>query len=138
MRLSLNFHATDQTMSPIEVAVEAEQRGFSGLYLPEHTHIPCSRETPPPNGEPELPEMYWRTFDPIVMLTAASQATSTLRLGTSVLLPAQHDPVVLAKQIATLDVISSGRVVLGVGYGWNREEMATHGVRYETRRRQVH
>jgi probable F420-dependent oxidoreductase len=138
MRLSLNYHATDLAMSPIEVAIEAEQRGFHGLYLPEHTHIPCSRETPPPNGEDELPEMYWRTYDPIVMLSAAAQVTSQLRLGTSVSLPAQHDPVVLAKQIATLDVISSGRFVLGVGYGWNREEMATHGVDYETRRGRVH
>jgi len=135
--LSLNYHATDQTMSPIEVAVEAEARGFHGLYLPEHTHIPASRETPPPNGEAELPEMYWRTFDPFVMLAAAAHATRHLTIGTSVALPAQHDPVALAKQVATLDVISGGRFVLGVGYGWNREEMATHGVAYPTRRSQV-
>lgn len=138
MRLSLNYHATDRSMSPVAVAVEAEARGFHGLYLPEHTHIPASRETPPPNGEDELPEMYWRTFDPIVMLAAVAQATSSLVLGTSVLLPAQHDPVAFAKQIATLDVLAGGRVVLGVGYGWNREEMATHGVAYATRRARVH
>ena len=138
MRLSLNYHATDRSMSPVAVAIEAEARGFHGLYLPEHTHIPASRETPPPNGEDELPEMYWRTFDPIVMLAAVAQATSSLVLGTSVLLPAQHDPVAFAKQIATLDVLAGGRVVLGVGYGWNREEMATHGVAYETRRARVH
>ena len=136
--LSLNYHATDQSMSPLDVAVEAEQRGFHGIYLPEHTHIPASRETPPPNGEAELPEMYWRTFDPYVMLSAIAQATTTLRLGTSVALPAQHDPITLAKQIATLDVISNGRFVFGVGYGWNREEMATHGVDYRTRRQRVH
>jgi probable F420-dependent oxidoreductase len=135
--LSLNYHATDRSMDPVAVAVEAEARGFAGLYLPEHTHIPTSRATPAPSGEAELPEMYWRTFDPYVMLAAIAVRTTTLTLGTSVALPAQHDPVTLAKQIATLDVISGGRVVFGVGYGWNREEMATHGVEYATRREQV-
>jgi probable F420-dependent oxidoreductase len=137
MLLSLNYHATDQSMSPVALAVEAEARGFHGLYLPEHTHIPASRETPAPNGEAELPEMYWRTFDPFVMLAAVAQATTGLVVGTSVALPAQHDPVSLAKQVATLDVISGGRVVLGVGFGWNREEMATHGVVFASRREQV-
>ena len=137
MRISINFHATDNSMSPIDVAREAEARGFYGLYLPEHTHIPASRETPAPNGEVELPEKYWRTYDPFVMFAAIAQTTSSLILGTSVSLVAQHDPVVLAKQIATLDVIASGRFVLGVGYGWNREEMATHRVAYQTRREQV-
>jgi probable F420-dependent oxidoreductase len=135
--LSLNYHATDQSMSPVEVAREAEGRGFHGLYLPEHTHIPASRETPAPNGEDELPEMYWRTFDPYVMFAGIATVTTRLVLGTSVALPAQHDPVALAKQIATLDVLSGGRFVLGVGYGWNREEMATHGVDFRTRREQV-
>jgi probable F420-dependent oxidoreductase len=135
--MSLNYHATDQSMDPVEVAVEAEARGFAGLYLPEHTHIPASRTTPAPNGEAELPEMYWRTFDPYVMFAAIAARTTTLTIGTSVALPAQHDPVTLAKQVATLDVISGGRFVLGVGYGWNREEMATHGVEYATRREQV-
>ena len=137
MRISLNYHATDQSMSPIAVAIEGEARGFHGLYLPEHTHIPASRETPAPNGEAELPEMYWRTFDPFVMLAAVAQATTRLIIGTSVALPAQHDPVALAKQIATLDVVSDGRLVLGVGYGWNREEMATHGIAFSTRRERV-
>jgi probable F420-dependent oxidoreductase len=135
--LSLNYHATDRSMDPVAVAVEAEARGFAGLYLPEHTHIPASRATPAPSGEAELPEIYWRTFDPYVMLAAIAVRTTTLTLGTSVALPAQHDPVALAKQIATLDVISGGRFVFGVGYGWNREEMATHGVEYATRREQV-
>jgi probable F420-dependent oxidoreductase len=137
MEISLNYHATDRSMSPIEVAREAEARGFAALYLPEHTHIPTSRQTPAPNGEAELPEMYRRTFDPLVMLSAIAATTTRLRLGTSVSLPAQHDPVVLAKQIATLDVVAGGRFRLGVGYGWNREEMATHGVVYATRRAQV-
>jgi probable F420-dependent oxidoreductase len=137
MQKSLNYHATDLSMSPIEVAIEAEARGFAGLYLPEHTHIPTSRLTPAPNGEAELPEMYWRTFDPLVMLGAIAASTSRIRLGTSVLLPVQHDPVAMAKQIATLDVVSGGRFCLGVGYGWNREEMATHGVVFATRRERV-
>ena len=111
-------------MSPIEVAKEAEQRGFDGRYLPEHTHIPTSRLTPAPNGEDELPEMYWRTFDPLVMLSAIAASTTRLRLGTSVSLPVQHDPIAMAKQVATLDVVSGGRFSLGVGCGWNREEMA--------------
>jgi probable F420-dependent oxidoreductase len=135
--VSLNYHATDLSMNPVEVAVAAEERGFAGLYLPEHTHIPVSRETPAPNGEDELPEMYRRTYDPFVMLAAIAMRTTSLTLGTSVALPAQHDPVALAKQIATLDQLSGGRVVLGVGYGWNREEMATHGVDYATRRERV-
>ena len=80
---SLNYHATDQSMSPIEVAKEAERRGFDGRYLPEHTHIPTSRLTPAPNGEDELPEMYWRTFDPLVMLSAIAASTTRLRLGRS-------------------------------------------------------
>jgi probable F420-dependent oxidoreductase len=134
---SLNYHATDLSMSPIEVAVEAEARGFAALYLPEHTHIPTSRLTPAPNGEDELPEMYWRTFDPLGMLSAIAAVTTRLRIGTSVSLPAQHDPVAMAKQIATLDVVSGGRFSLGVGFGWNREEMATHGVVFATRREQV-
>lgn len=137
MLISCNYHATDQSMSPIDVAIDAEERGFHGLYLPEHTHIPASRETPAPTGEAALAEMYWRTFDPFVMLAAVAQATTHLVIGTSVALPAQHDPVTLAKQIATLDVISGGRLVLGVGFGWNREEMATHRVPFATRREQV-
>ena len=137
MLISCNYHATDQSMSPIDLAVEAEARGFHGLYLPEHTHIPASRETPAPTGDAELAEMYWRTFDPFVMLAAVAQATTTLVIGTSVALPAQHDPVTLAKQVATLDVISAGRLVLGVGFGWNREEMQTHRVAFATRREQV-
>jgi probable F420-dependent oxidoreductase len=137
VQLSLNYHATDTSMDPIEVAIEAEARGFHGLYLPEHTHIPASRATPAPSGEAELPEMYWRTFDPYVMFAAIAARTSTLVIGTSVALPAQHDPITLAKQIATLDVIANGRFVLGVGYGWNREEMATHGIEFATRRERV-
>jgi len=124
-------------MSPVELAREAEARGFSSLYLPEHTHIPTSRRTPPPTGEATLAEEYRRTLDPFVALAAAAALTSRLRLGTAVALVAQRDPIVLAKEIATLDLLSEGRVVLGVGYGWNVDEMESHGVAYATRRRLV-
>lgn len=126
--------ATDRTMDPVELAREAEARGFAAVYFPEHTHIPTSRRTPPPTGEAELADEYRRCLDPYAVLAAAASVTSTIRLGTGVSLVAQHDPIALAKQIATLDVLSGGRVTLGVGFGWNREEMTDHGVDYATRR----
>ena len=134
MRLGVTIFATDQSMDPVELAREAEARGFASLFVPEHTHIPTSRRTPPPTGEAELPEEYKRTLDPYVVLAAASSVTSEIRLGTGIALVAQHDPIVLAKQIATLDRVSGGRLVLGIGYGWNREEMESHGVDVKRRR----
>lgn len=121
-------------MAVVDVAVALEERGFSGLYLPEHTHIPVSRRTPPPTGDPELPEEYRRTLDPFVALAAAASATRTIRVGTGVCLVAQHDPIVLAKATATLDLVSGGRFVFGVGFGWNAEEAANHGVDFRRRR----
>jgi probable F420-dependent oxidoreductase len=121
-------------MSPVEHAVEAEQRGFHSLYVPEHTHIPTSRRTPPPTGEAVLPEEYLRSLDPWVALAAAAARTSRIRLGTGIGLVAQHDTLALAKQIATLDLVSGGRLVLGIGYGWNREEMENHGIDVKRRR----
>src|SRR3954453_8831651 len=117
MEIGVTIHATDRTMAVHELAVAAEERGFHSLYVPEHTHIPVSRETPPPTGGDELEEKYLRTPDPIVSLAAAAAVTATIRLGPAVTLPAQHDPISWAKAIATLDHISDGRVVLGVGYG---------------------
>ena len=134
MKLSVTLFATDRTLRPDVVAREAEARGFHALYLPEHTHIPVSRLTPAPTGEDELPERYTRTLDPWVALAVAAAATTELRLGTGVALVAQHDPIVLAKQVATLDHLSGGRVVLGAGFGWNREEAEDHGVAWSTRR----
>jgi probable F420-dependent oxidoreductase len=134
MRLGVTIFATDRTMSPVELAREAEDRGFASLFLPEHTHIPVSRETPPPTGEAELPEYYIRTLDPLVALAAAAAVTRSIRLGTGVCLLAQREPIVTAKAIATLDSLSGGRFVLGAGYGWNREEMADHGVDPRERR----
>ncbi|WP_344523129.1 TIGR03619 family F420-dependent LLM class oxidoreductase [Streptomyces albiaxialis] len=133
MRISTTILLTDESIRPARLARELEQRGFGGLYLPEHTHIPVSRETPPPMGG-ELPRSYTRTLDPLVGLAVAATVTERLALGTSVTLVAQRDPIVLAKELATLDLLSEGRVTLGVGFGWNVEEAADHGVEWRTRR----
>lgn len=134
MRYGVTMFATDLAMPADELAVEAEARGFSSLYLPEHTHIPTSRRTPPPTGDAELAEEYKRTVDPLVALAAAAARTSTIRLGTGILLPAQRDPIVTAKAVATLQNLSGGRFCLGIGFGWNVDEMEDHGVDYGTRR----
>ncbi len=134
MLIGVTMFATDGTVGPVELAREAEARGFHSLYLPEHTHIPVSRRTPPPMGEPELPDEYKRTLDPFVALGAAAAVTSRIRLGTGICLVAQRDPIVTAKAVATLDHLSGGRFVLGVGFGWNEDEMESHGVDPRTRR----
>lgn len=136
MRIATTVFLTDRTISPVRLARALEERGFSGLYLPEHTHIPVSRVTSAPMGG-ELPEMYGRTLDPFVALGQASAVTERLHLGTGITLVAQHDPIDLAKQIATLDHLSGGRFTLGIGYGWNVEEAADHGVEWRTRRELV-
>lgn len=136
MRYGVTMFVTDQTLGIVELARAVEERGFDSVWLPEHTHIPTSRRTPYPVGG-DLPEPYWRTFDPFVALTAASAATDRLRLGTGVALLAQRDPIVTAKVIASVDQLSGGRVNLGVGYGWNEDEMEHHGVDYKRRRAQV-
>ena len=134
MKYGVTMFATDRTMPVHELAKAAEERGFSSLYIPEHTHIPVSRETPPATGTDELDEGYMRTLDPIVALAAAATVTTTIRLGTAVALPAEHDPISWAKSIATLDHLSGGRVSLGVGFGWNKEELRDHGYAFEDRR----
>jgi alkanesulfonate monooxygenase SsuD/methylene tetrahydromethanopterin reductase-like flavin-dependent oxidoreductase (luciferase family) len=137
MKFGLAFHTSDLAMSPVDLAREAENRGFDSLYLPEHTHIPTSRRTPPPTGEVELPELYRRTYDPYIALACAASVTKTIRLGTGVALPAQHDAIALAKTIATLDFVSGGRFTWGIGFGWNREEVENHGVVFARRREVV-
>ena len=118
---------TDETADPATIARLTEERGFESLFFTEHTHIPVSRRTPyPPGGE--LPREYSRIHDPLVALSFAAAATTTLKLGTGVMLIAQRDPIVTAKAIASLDLLSGGRVLLGVGAGWNEEEMEDHGV----------
>lgn len=126
--------ATDRSMSPVDLAVEAEARGFDSLWLPEHTHIPISRRTPPPTGVETLPEEYKRTLDPLVILAAAAARTSAIRLGTGILLPAQREPIVTAKAVATLANLSNGRFELGIGFGWNEDELEDHGVEFRARR----
>ncbi|OLZ71611.1 LLM class F420-dependent oxidoreductase [Streptomyces sp. IMTB 2501] len=136
MRIAVTIFLTDETVAPVRLARELEQRGYAGLYLPEHTHIPVERTTPYPVGG-ELPREYGRTLDPFVALGQAAAVTERLGLGTGITLVAQHDPVALAKQIATLDHLSGGRFTLGLGYGWNVEEAADHGVTWRTRRELV-
>jgi len=125
---------TDLTIAPAELARAAEERGFFSFYVPEHTHIPTSRTTPPPTGDAELRDEYKRTLDPFVALAVAAAVTERLLLGTGVCLVAQRDPIVTAKAIATLDRLAGGRFVLGVGFGWNEDEAAHHGVDMKTRR----
>jgi probable F420-dependent oxidoreductase len=136
MRFGLTMFPTDLSIDIITLARAAEERGFTSLYVPEHTHIPISRITPAPAGEP-LGEEYKRSLDPFVVLAAAAAVTERLVLGTGIALVAQRDPIVLAKEIASLDHLSGGRFVLGAGFGWNREEMADHGVDYDRRREVV-
>jgi probable F420-dependent oxidoreductase len=126
--------ATDRTMSVAELAVEAEARGLDSVYIPEHTHIPVSRRTPAPTGDAELPEEYRRTVDPLVALSFAAARTERIALGTGILLAAQRDPIITAKAIATLDAESGGRFVLGIGFGWNQDEIEHHGTDFRRRR----
>ena len=130
MRFSLVLFTSDRGIRPHRAAQAAEEHGFYAFYVPEHTHIPVNRETAhPATGDSTLPDdRYMRTLDPWVALASAASVTSRIKLGTAVALPFEHDPITLAKTIATLDFLSGGRVVLGAGFGWNIEEMADHGV----------
>ncbi|MFE3582978.1 TIGR03619 family F420-dependent LLM class oxidoreductase [Streptomyces vinaceus] len=136
MRIATTVFLTDHTISPVRLARALEERGFAGLYLPEHTHIPVARDTAAPMGG-DLPETYGRTLDPFVALGQAAAVTERLALGTGITLVTEHDPIALAKQVATLDHLSGGRFTLGIGYGWNVEEAADHGVEWHTRRELV-
>ena len=126
MKLGIFSFNTEYTMPADELARECEARGFESLWLPEHTHIPSNRESQYPGGG-ELPEEYAHMSDPFIGLAAAAAATKTLKLGTGISLVTEHDPIVQAKQVASLDRISKGRFIFGVGAGWNKEEMANHG-----------
>lgn len=136
MRIGVATFLTDQSISPAELGRALEERGYQTFYVPEHTHIPVSRATPNPMGGP-LPGYYSRTLDPFVALATVAAAAPALRVGTGVCLVAQHDPLLLAKEAATLDLVTGGKFDLGVGYGWIREEMADHGVEFATRRARV-
>lgn len=132
MHVGLTMFTTDMAMRPDELAAAVEERGFESLWIPEHTHMPVDH--PPYPGSGPLPDGYRRTLDPFVALTAAAGATSTLRLGTAVCVVAQRDPIILAKEVATLDLLSNGRLSLGIGFGWNRPETEHHGVPFGDRR----
>jgi len=132
MHLGVALFATDLTSDVRDVARAAEDAGFESLFVAEHTHIPTARTTPYPMGG-DLPDEYARTYDPLVALTAAAAVTERLRVGTGVCLVVERDPIVLAKEVSTLDVLSNGRVLLGVGAGWNVEELAHHGVEFTDR-----
>jgi probable F420-dependent oxidoreductase len=126
MLLGIAVFPTDQGADPATIARLVEQRGFESLFFPEHTHIPASRRTPWPGGG-KLPEEYSRTYDPFVALAAAAGATKGLLIGTGVCLAIERDPIVTAKEVASLDRLSGGRLLFGVGAGWNVEEMENHG-----------
>ena len=134
MDIGVTVFQTDLSWHPGELAPELERRGVRSLWIPEHTHIPVSRTTPPPTGEDELDEMYKRTLDPFVALAYAAATTERLRVGTGILLPAQRDAIITAKEAATLDHLSGGRLDLGSGFGWNEDELADHGVAMGQRR----
>jgi probable F420-dependent oxidoreductase len=140
MKFGVAIFATADGPGPDELGRMAEERGFESLFFPEHTHIPASRETPyPPGGE--LPPEYSRTYDPFVALSAAAGATERLLVGTGICLVIERDPIVTAKEVATLDRLSGGRFLFGVGAGWNAEEMRNHGTeaskRFEVMRERI-
>jgi probable F420-dependent oxidoreductase len=134
MRLGVTVFLTDLDIGPADLARAVESRGFDSLYLPEHTHLPVRADTPPGLVEGVTLENYRRSLDPMVALAQAAAVTTALSLGTGITLVAQHDPICLAKQIATLDHVSGGRFTLGVGFGWNKAEAEDHGLDFSQRR----
>jgi probable F420-dependent oxidoreductase len=132
MHIGLTMFPTDYAIQPHDLAREAEARGFESLWLPEHSHIPTSRKSPWPGGG-ELPKPYYYSYDPFVSLAAAAALTKTIKLATGVCLVIQRDPIHTAKEVSTLDRLSSGRFLFGIGAGWNVEEMADHGTAFQTR-----
>jgi probable F420-dependent oxidoreductase len=132
MKYGVAIFPTDYAIRPDEVAREAEQRGFESIFFPEHTHIPTSRRSPFPRGG-DLPAEYYHTIDPFVALTMAAAATRNLKLATGICLVIERDPIVLAKEVASIDLASNGRFIFGIGGGWNAEEMENHGTNFKTR-----
>ena len=132
MKFGISIFDTDYAIRIDEVAHAAEERGFESLWVPEHTHIPTSRRSPWPGGT-ELPKEYWHTHDPFVSLAVAAAATTKLKIATGVCLVVERDPITLAKEVASLDFLSGGRFIFGVGGGWNAEEMENHGTDFGKR-----
>jgi probable F420-dependent oxidoreductase len=134
MKFGISTFVTDEGIAPGALGRAIEERGFDSLFVAEHTHIPLSRRSPWPRGG-ELPRKYYRTLDPFITLAAAAASTERLLLGTGVALVVERDPIITAKEIASLDLVSGGRVIFGIGVGWNREEMENHGTDPRTRGR---
>ncbi|HXQ23465.1 MAG TPA: LLM class F420-dependent oxidoreductase [Candidatus Acidoferrales bacterium] len=132
MHFGLMMFSTDYAIRVDELAREAEARGFESLWLPEHTHIPTSRRSPWPGGA-ELPKEYWHTHDPFVALATAAAVTKNLKVATGICLLIERDPITTAKEVASLDFLSNGRFLFGIGGGWNAEEMEHHGTAFKTR-----
>lgn len=132
MRIGISNFPTDYSIRATDLGRALEERGFESLWVVEHTHIPASRQTPYPLGG-ELPSIYWEAYEPLTYLAQAAAVTEKLQVGTGVLLAAQHHPIALAKRIASLDSLTGGRVLLGVGGGWLAEEMRNHGFEFKDR-----
>src|SRR3954467_5104816 len=132
LQFGLAMFPADYAIDPVALGRLAEERGFESLWMPEHTHIPVSRDTPYPAGG-DLPPEYWHTHDPFVALSAVAATTSRLKVGTGICLIVERDPITTAKEVASLDTVSGGRFLFGVGAGWNREEMRNHGTDFDTR-----
>jgi probable F420-dependent oxidoreductase len=132
MHFGVVMFPTEYSIAPGDLAHALEDRNFESVWFPEHTHIPSSRRSPFPGGG-DLPKEYWHSYDPFLALTAAAMRTSRLRLGTGICLVVERDPIVTAKEVATLDRLSNGRAMFGIGGGWNAEEMENHGTQFATR-----
>jgi probable F420-dependent oxidoreductase len=137
MHIGVLMFATDYAIRPDELAIEVEQRGFESIFFPEHTHIPVSRRSPYPGGG-ELPKEYSHTHDLFVTLAAAAAVTKKIKIGAGICLVVERDPITTAKEVASLDVLSNGRMIFGIGGGWNAEEMENHGTVFKTRWRLLH
>jgi len=136
MHFGASMFFTDYSMTPAALAKALEERGFESVWAPEHSHIPASRRSPWPGGG-ELPKQYYDVMDPFVTLTAAAAATTSLNIGTGVCLVNQRDPIQIAKLVASIDQVSGGRFLFGIGVGWNAEEMEDHGTVFTTRAKLV-
>jgi len=132
MDFGVSYFPTDESIQPAELARMAEERGFESVFVTEHTHIPVSRDTPYPAGG-ALPREYWRIYDPFVSLTSMAAATERIKVGTAICLLVERDPITTAKEVASVDRLSGGRMLFGIGAGWNLEEMRNHGTDPELR-----
>jgi probable F420-dependent oxidoreductase len=132
MKLGIEMFATEYAIRPDDLARACEERGFESVWFPEHTHIPASRRTPFPGGC-DLPKEYWHTHDLFVAMMAAAAVTKTIKIGSGICLAMERDPITMAKEVASVDQLSNGRILFGIGGGWNQEEMENHGTPFKKR-----